>query len=475
VQPETDEKHLWLLLRKQNDNSTFVERLSLDDGRVVETRELPGYSTNVARLTPDGSTIATQSIHGEIRIWDVETWSDGLRFWRPMVSELAISPDRSLVAFGYPSGELEICDIVKRKVVLHLHEHVRSITSLQFSQDGQELCTSSLDFTTRKWKLSELLAWVENRSAGDNTLRVEFTNSLQMQFSPIPQGDFLMGMREGLRTSRFFHPVFELEAPRHEVRITRPFYLARHEVTVGQFREFVNATGYITDVEKSKEGGSHVPFGKYVYERSPLWTWHTPPFEQTDDHPVVLVSWHDAQAFCKWLSEKEGRVYRLPTEAEWEYACRAGTTTSWYTGNTFASLEGHVNTADMLYAEAYHTRLDGKLPDDGYVFTAPVGSYRSNGFGLFDMSGNVYEWCQDFNDRKRYEKNPRVDPTGPKNGKARVIRGGSFVVPAMHARSAKRDDFSHMPDEGWSTTGFRVLMEIKDNETLPDSIIPDAD
>ena len=114
------------------------------------------------------------------------------------------------------------------------------------------------------------------------------------------------------------------------MRITRPFYLGVTEVTRGQFRRFVDDAGYQTEAEKDGKGGCGWNEETKKFEQNPRYTWQNPGFEQTDEHPVVNVSWNDAQAFIGWLSRKEGKTYRLPTEAEWEYACRAGTTTRYF-------------------------------------------------------------------------------------------------------------------------------------------------
>src|SRR5262249_10455549 len=137
------------------------------------------------------------------------------------------------------------------------------------------------------------------------------------------------------------------------------------------------------------------------------YSWRNPGFAQTDEHPVVNVSWNDAQAFCDWLSQKEGKKYRLPTEAEWEYGCRANTRTRFHGGDEDGTLWQVANAMDRsLGAQWSYNKLKNKEVqrrlsdwfesvtwDDGYPFTAPVGRFRPNAFGLYDMHGNVWEWC----------------------------------------------------------------------------------
>src|SRR5262249_50032113 len=154
-------------------------------------------------------------------------------------------------------------------------------------------------------------------------------NSIGMKLVRIPAGSFLMGSADaGGEANRS-------ETPRHEVRITKDFDLGQFEVTVGQFRRFVADANYETDAEKDGQGGSGYNEEKKTFfeNRNPKYTWRHVGWEQTDDHPAVNVSWNDATAFCDWLSKKEDRHYRLPTEAEWEYSCRASSTTRYHTGD----------------------------------------------------------------------------------------------------------------------------------------------
>jgi formylglycine-generating enzyme required for sulfatase activity len=155
----------------------------------------------------------------------------------------------------------------------------------------------------------------------------EWTNALGMKLKLIPDGEFLMGSPES------DPQVTNDEKPQHRVRITQPFYLGIHPVTRGQFRRFAEATRYQTEAEKDGKGGYgwDTAAGKWVQD--PKFSWRSPGFDQTDDHPVVTVSWNDAMAFSDWLGRQEGQKYRLPTEAEWEYACRAGTTTRFSFGD----------------------------------------------------------------------------------------------------------------------------------------------
>src|SRR5439155_6801275 len=162
--------------------------------------------------------------------------------------------------------------------------------------------------------------------------------------------------------------------------------------------------------------------GKWI--RSAEFNWNNPGFPVADDHPVCNVTWNDAQMFCKWLSEKEGLDYRLPTEAQWEFACRAGTITNFSSGSDPSSLQGVANIPDATPRTAEPSITWAQPWSDGFTFTAPVGSLKSNAFGLFDMHGNACEWCEDFYDANYYAISPNSDPPGPVTGRERVFRGG---------------------------------------------------
>ena len=268
-------------------------------------------------------------------------------------------------------------------------------------------------------------------------LTVDLGGGVTMEFVLVPAGEFLMGSppTEKGRDSD--------EGPQHRVQITKPFYLARHEVTVGHFKAFVAATGYKTDAEKGG-GGVGIDFetsGWSGWSEGPQYTWRNTGFPQTDSHPVVNVSWNDAAAFCKWLGGKEGGTYRLPTEAEWEYTCRAGTQTAYYHGDDAEGLAAVGNLTDEIRAD-----------DD--VFTVPVGQFKPNNFGLYDMHGNVWEWCQD--GKRVYGKSPVKDPQGPAAaGAPRVLRGGGWGSYPSFCRSAGR--YRGIPVYRYGGSGFRVL------------------
>ncbi|MFD2272051.1 formylglycine-generating enzyme family protein [Undibacterium arcticum] len=308
------------------------------------------------------------------------------------------------------------------------------------------------------------------------TLPTQIENSVGMKFVLVPAGEFMMGSDESPDSLAKSYPQYERarflelddEAPVHKVRITRAFYLGQHHVTVGQFRRFLEASGYKPESETDGTGGygynpDYDPAksvrGDAFEGRNPKYSWRNPGFQQGDDHPVVNVTWNDAVAMSKWLSETEGKTYRLPTEAEWEYSARAGTRTRYYTGDDPQSLLKAANIFDAdaqkkigkkwaIYALAGH---------DGFAFTSPVGSFAPNAFGLYDMHGNAWAWTADWYGEHYYANSPLDDPKGPATGAVRVRRGGSWHTWSFYARSSYRNWNS--PDTRYTLVGMRLLRE----------------
>ena len=249
----------------------------------------------------------------------------------------------------------------------------------------------------------------------------------------VPAGNFEMGSPPS-ESGRF-----DNEGPVHWVRIRQPFAVGVYEVTRSEFGRFVRATGH-------SMGGSCWTWdndaGKLVY-KSGL-NWRNPGFSQTDAHPVVCVSWEDARAYARWLSRETGERYRLLSESEWEYAARAGTRTARYWGTSESGQCRHDNAADMtakrhgLDITTFRSDWTVASCDDGYYRTSPVGSFRTNGFGLHDVVGNVSEWTQDCWNES-YQGAPgdgRAWERG--NCSQRVTRGGSWASGPRVLRSAVR-------------------------------------
>jgi len=303
----------------------------------------------------------------------------------------------------------------------------------------------------------------------------EFENSLGMKLVLIPAGEFLMGSDETPAVLAKAYPQYDParfkllgdEAPVHQVRITRSFFLGRHEVTVGQFAKCLQASGNVPESITDGTGGygyspaydpKKTARGDAFEGRDPKYSWRNPGFKQGDDHPVLNVTWHDAVRLCEWLSRTEGKKYRLPTEAEWEYACRAGTRTRYHNGDAPEALLQAANVFDADSKQNWPQwaafALTGK---DGFAFTAPVGSFAPNAFGLYDMHGNAWEWCADWHSETYYAESPVNDPQGPAAGEVRVRRGGSWHTWPFYARASYRN--WNAPTTRYTLVGMRLLCE----------------
>jgi len=275
-----------------------------------------------------------------------------------------------------------------------------------------------------------LVVWLATTvtAAADLATEKQFTNSIGMELVRIEPGDFIMGAGEAPPQTREEWDQRDWdEAPAHKVSISKRFYMATTEVTNAQYEQF--------DPQHKELRGLH-------------------RVSTEDDHPVVLVSWQQAVDFCDWLSKKEGRPYRLPTEAEWEYACRAGTTTPYHTGETLTPEQANF----------------GVVPQGERAGPVAVGSFKPNAWGLCDMHGNVAEWCHDW--FGPYEAGEQTDPAGRADGWARVTRGWSYrranhkLGTVRYCRSSNRS--GHLPEDANRTTGFRVVSgELPANEPLP--------
>ena len=301
-------------------------------------------------------------------------------------------------------------------------------------------------------------------------------NSLGMQFVRIPAGSFWMGNAETPKALARAYPQLEAkrftllgdEGPVHWVHISKAFELGRHEVTVGQFRRFVQTSGYQPASERDGTGGygynpaydpATTPRGDAFEGRDPRYSWRNPGFAQGDDHPVVNVTWNDAQALAEWLTRTEGRRYRLPTEAEWEYACRAGTRSRYPHGDDPQGLLRYANVFDQASAQHWpQWQAQALKGNDGYAFTAPVGRFAPNAFGLHDMLGNAWEWVADWHADDTYAQGPVTDPQGPADGDVRVRRGGSWHTWAFYARCGYRNWNS--PQTRYTLVGMRLLREV---------------
>lgn len=302
------------------------------------------------------------------------------------------------------------------------------------------------------------------------------TNSLGMKFVRIPSGEFMMGSQESVASLQKDFPHLALkrldelsdEMPLHRVKITRAFDLGQTEVTRAQFEAFLKLSAYVPESIRDQTGG----YGYSTHHdrnrperadafagRDPAYSWKNPGFAQADDHPVVNITWNDAMAMAKWLTQKEGVTYRLPTEAEWEYACKAGTATRYPHGDDPQTLTQWANVFDASARPHWQRWHDNALPgNDGHAFSSPVASYPPNAFGLYDMVGNVWEWVSDHYAENYYSTSPEADPQGPPSGPLKVRRGGSWHTWPIYARCSYRN--INATDSRYTLLGMRLLREV---------------
>jgi len=254
----------------------------------------------------------------------------------------------------------------------------------------------------------------------------------------VPTGSFMMGSPENEPERESLEK--GTESPQHEVSIAQPLAVGRHAITRGQFATFIKSTGYKTD------GGAYVWTGS-TWEHDPKASWCNPGFAQDDSHPVVCVSWDDAKAYAGWLTQQAGQSYRLLTEAEWEYAARAGTTTPFWWGTAITSAQANYD-GTSVYA-------GGGSKGEYRRQTVPVDSFKANAWGLYNVHGNVWEWCEDvWHDT--YASTP-TDGSAWLQGEdqdLRMVRGGSWYLSPQYLRSAFRD--GRFADDQYYDQGFRL-------------------
>jgi len=330
------------------------------------------------------------------------------------------------IADIYEDGRVDLKDYAAYASEPHVYGGILSFDPCETTQYiSIDIVDDPIRETLETVELS--LSYPENAKLGDlseNILTIiddqmgqTYTNSIGMQFVHIAPGTFTMGSENGHYD----------EVPTHTVNITQPFYMGAYEVTNAQYEQFDPDHALI-----DHRGFTHGP-----------------------DEAVIFVSWEDANAFCSWLSEREGLPYRLPTEAEWEYACRAGTTTDFFTGSTLLS--------------SYYNEQNQTGSDDPDPVPLTVGTALPNPWGLYDMHGNVEEWCYDWHGP--YEAVDQSDPVGRVKSHFRVTRSGSHGTYLEYLRSANR--LGTIPNERNWFIGLRLVIgELPDTEPLEEIVQP---
>lgn len=303
------------------------------------------------------------------------------------------------------------------------NDQVPLIASIVKLQSAISICTERIYLPTGM--IQTIIDNWERYPGGDGPINPkQHSEKDQIKFIFVSGGQYTMGdfAGEGSRD----------EKPTHPVKLSN-FYISETEVTFGQFKTFVKKKKYITDAEN--QGWAYI-YSDNGWEKKNEASWKKPGFPPNDALPVVCVSWNDAKNFCNW---KHGR---LPTEAEWEYVARdQGKNILYPTGKN--RISGLANIA-------------GRNGKDIWRDVSPVKSFPPNQLGLYDLAGNVWEWCNDWFDKYYYGKSPIYNPSGPKYGRRRILRGGSWGSTSIFCRTSNR--YSADPEERYSTVGFRVVI-----------------
>lgn len=341
-------------------------------------------------------------------------------------------------------GRLIILSNPKKYQVRILNIRPRYIKGMELKPDKYHIEVSAYGYNPIK-------KWIRLEAGKDNIFNIKLKkveqfikNSLGMRFVYIPPGSFMMG--SPLNDKRAGDD--ELE---HKVSFKNGYRIQSAEVTVGQFRRFINDSNYKTSAEK--DGGCYIKkkIGGWKKKAGSFWdkpgSWDINNRKQTDNYPVTCVSWTDATAFIKWLTKKDGQAYRLPTEAEWEYACRASSKANFGFGRCLSTTQANYGKLGALFEDCKSGfKIKRRYP-------LKVASLKKNFWGLYDMHGNVAEWCMDW--YGPYPKGRTTSPAGPDRGVERVIRGGHYYSSLDECRSAKRSRFQ--PDLASDVIGFRLL------------------
>jgi formylglycine-generating enzyme required for sulfatase activity len=371
--------------------------------------------------------------------YSVKVSKDG---YEPAQSEVTIAAGETkevpldLVPLKPIEGTLKIMAVPSESIISFTDDKIKYKPGMPLAPGKYQVVISAFGYDEQKLDINVASGVKLEKTVTLNEASL-IQNSLGMKFVKILPGSFEMGSSKDVLNRGADETI-------HTVKISKKFYMQATEVTVGQWSEFIKATSYKSDSETSGNG-PWIWIG-HKWEQDPAYSWKKPGFQQTDLSPVVCVSWNDANKFIAWLNSKKEGIYRLPTEAEWEYAARAGTKDNFFTGQCLSPKQANFDA----------TSLWGKCPTGNATkMTVKTSSFPANQWGLYDMHGNVLEWCRDWHGD--YKTGENTDPTGAKTGTQRVARGGAWDSYVYQCRSAKR--FSFAPEESYNNLGFRLVAE----------------
>ena len=372
--------------------------------RAAHSKDLESIGRELAK-PPEGVLVLASCKEGQIS-WEDDEFRHGI-FIHYLLEGLSGKADRES---GDRNHQVSLLELYKYANI----NTKRTVANRQNKLQTPELfgrITGDFDIAELRKGLPKEIMMVVSVAELRRDLPEDYTNSIGMKLKLIPAGEFMMGSPED-------EEYRGNDEQQHRVRITKPFHLGTTEVTQGQWQQVMGSQPW--------SGGEGVKEGS--------------------DFAATYVSWDDAMEFCSKLSEKEGQTYRLPTEAQWEYTCRAGSRTAYNFGDSHDDLSDCAWWGGILG--------DGNCQDEQYAHL--VGQKRGNAWGLYDTHGNVWEWCHDWYGEGYHEGLSKDDPTGPTTGSYRVYRGGAWYGNAWICRTANRD--WNAPDIRDSRLGFRVAL-----------------
>ena len=415
---------------------------------VMETKAAPGVSVMQSKLVRGGMEVAVSNAPG-YEGYDRAAFDKILE--EQNFQRSGAVDDNQIREMGIMAGVqyVLVTEAANEDGYFYILAKLLDVETGRFMKTAEELCEASpTDIKAACSKLGAQLFGGSVSSGGStgggrttprNQDFTETAYGLNMRMIYVEGGTFTMGC-----TSEQGGDCDDDESPAHQVTLSG-YYIGKYEVTVAEFRAFVNATGYRTDAEKEGWAWRWMQVdGKWQWNKVNGVNWRCGTNGEVrssleDNHPVLYVSWNDAIAFCEWLSQKSGKKYTLPTEAQWEFAARGGNKRSGY------KYSGSNSIGNVAWC-GNSDNAQGK--------THPVGQKAPNELGIYDMSGNAWEWCQDW--IGSYSSYAQTNPKGASSGSARVLRGGCWTYIARFCRVSDRN--GNVPGYRNSSNGFRVVL-----------------